>query len=84
MSPFHAGGGGGGGGGAGAATQLLDGASKTVPHPHSIALLTPGGVIVANADRANAAAPIAATRWIAFDIEGLPRSESPTSRYPEF
>jgi hypothetical protein len=30
MSPFQAGGG-GGGGGAGAATQLFDGASKTVP-----------------------------------------------------
>jgi hypothetical protein len=30
MSPFQAGGGGGGGGG-GAATQLFDGASKTVP-----------------------------------------------------
>ena len=40
MSPFHAGGGGGGGGGNGAATQVLDGGSKTVPQPHSTALLS--------------------------------------------
>ena len=52
MSPFHAGGGGGGGGGAGAATQVLDGGSNTVPHPHSTALLTPGVTIVANASGA--------------------------------
>jgi hypothetical protein len=32
-SPFH----GGGGGGAHAATQVFDGASKTVPCPHSVA-----------------------------------------------
>ena len=36
MSPFHAGGGGAGGGN-GAATQVFDGGSNTVPHPHSVA-----------------------------------------------
>lgn len=43
-SPFHGGGGGGGGGGAGggaggsgATTQVFDGASYTVPTPHSAA-----------------------------------------------
>ena len=45
-SPFHAGGGGGGGGGgSGAATQVLDGGSNTVPHPHSIALPTAGEIM---------------------------------------
>jgi hypothetical protein len=62
ISPFHAGGGGGGGGGSGAATQVLDGGSKTVPHPHSIALLTPGEITVTNASGANAAAPMIAKR----------------------
>jgi hypothetical protein len=76
MSPFHAGGGGGGGGGggAGAATQLFDGASNTVPYPHSTAPLTPGDAIVANAKGASAAAPTIATRRNVLDIEGLPRS----------
>jgi hypothetical protein len=60
---FHAGGGGGGGGGgSGAATQVLDGGSNTVPHPHSIALLTPGETTVTNASGANAAAPMIAKR----------------------
>jgi hypothetical protein len=59
-SPFHAGG--GGGGGSGAATQVLDGGSNTVPHPHSIALLTPGETTVMNASGANAAAPMIAER----------------------
>ena len=64
MSPFHpgGGGGGGGGGGAGAATQVLDGGSNTVPHPHSTALLTPGVVTVTNASAAIAVAPTIATR----------------------
>jgi len=64
MSPFHAGGGGGGGGGAGAgaATHVLDGASNTVPHPHSTALLTPGVTSVANVRGANAATPTTAAR----------------------
>ena len=61
ISPFHAGGG-GGGGGSGAATQVLDGGSNTVPHPHSIALLTPGETTVTNANGANAAAPMIAKR----------------------
>jgi hypothetical protein len=42
-SPFHAGGGGGGGG---AATQLFEGASYTVPQPHSAALPLPGDTSV--------------------------------------
>jgi hypothetical protein len=64
MSPFHAGGGGGGGGGggAGAATQVLDGGSNTVPHPHSTALLTPGVITVTNASGAKPAAPTIANR----------------------
>ena len=64
MSPFHTGGGGGGGGGggAGAATQVFDGGSNTVPHPHSTALLTPGVTTVANASGASAAAPTIASR----------------------
>ena len=61
MSPFHAGGGGGGGGGNGAATQVLDGGSKTVPQPHSTALLSPGE-IVTNASAAKAVAPMIAER----------------------
>ena len=73
ISPFHAGGGGGGGGGAGAATQVLDGASYTVPRPHSTALLTPGATIVANASPPSAATLTAAGRWILLVIEGLPR-----------
>src|SRR5690349_15923593 len=74
MSPFHAGGGGGGGGGAGAATQVLDGGSNTVPQPHSIAPLTPGVTMVANATGASTAAPTIPTRRNVFFIEGLPRS----------
>ena len=64
MSPFHAGGGGGGGGGggAGAATQVFDGGSNTVPHPHSTALLTPGVTTVMNASGATAAAPTIGSR----------------------
>jgi len=64
ISPFHAGGGGGGGGGggSGAATQVSDGGSNTVPHPHSIALLTPGETTVTNASGANADAPMIAKR----------------------
>ena len=63
-APFHTGGGGGGGGGggAGAATQVLDGGSNTVPHPHSTALLTPGVTTVTNASGAIAAAPPIAMR----------------------
>jgi hypothetical protein len=61
-SPFQAGGGGGGGGGSGAATQVLDGESNTVPHPHSVALLTAGEIAVTNASGANAPAPIIAQR----------------------
>ena len=63
ISPYHAGdGGGGGGGGSGAATQQLDGGSNTVPHPHSIALLTPGETSVTNASGANEDAPMIAKR----------------------
>ena len=61
MSPFHAGAGAGAGGG-GAATQVLDGGSNTVPHPHSTALLTPGVTTVTNASGTNAAAPTIARR----------------------
>lgn len=45
-SPFHAGGGGGGGGGSGAGTQLFEGASYTVPTPHSAAWPLPGDTSV--------------------------------------
>jgi hypothetical protein len=61
ISPFHAGGG-GGGGGSGAATQVLDGGSNTVPHPHSVALLTPGETSVTNASGTNEDAPMIAKR----------------------
>ena len=61
ISPFHAGGG-GGGGGSGAATQVLDGGSNTVPHPHSVALLTLGETSVTNESGANADAPMIAKR----------------------
>jgi len=62
-SPFHAaGGGGGGGGGSGAATQVSDGGSNTVPHPHSAAFLTPGETTVTSVSGANAAAAIIAKR----------------------
>jgi hypothetical protein len=57
-SPFQA----GGGGGSGAATQVLDGESNTVPHPHSVALLTAGEIAVTNASGANAPALIIAQR----------------------
>jgi hypothetical protein len=63
MSPFHAGGGGGGGGGgSGAATQVLDGGSNTVPHPHSVALLSPGETTITNATGAHTDAPMIAER----------------------
>ena len=62
ISPFQAGGGGAGGGGGAAATQLFDGASYTVPQPHSVALLTPGDATVTNANGARVAATIIATR----------------------
>jgi hypothetical protein len=62
MSPFHAGGGGGGGGGGCAATQLFDGASYTVPQPHSIALLTPVDTNVTKANGASVAAAVIARR----------------------
>ena len=62
ISPFHAGGGVGGGGGSGAATQVLDGGSNTVPHPHSVALLTPGETTVTNASGASVAASMIAKR----------------------
>lgn len=79
MSPFHAGGGGGGGGGggAGAATQLFDGASNTVPGPHSAAVATPT-VTVMNASGASTQAPTVPTRRHIRLIEGLPRSDTPT------
>ncbi len=44
-SPFQAGGG-GAGGGAGAATHVLVGGSKTVPHPHSVAFAIPGAATI--------------------------------------
>ena len=62
ISPFHAGGGGGGGGESGAATQVSDGGSNMVPHPHSIALLTPGETSVTNASGTTADAPMIAKR----------------------
>lgn len=75
ISPFHAGGGGGGGGagGGGKPTQVLDGASYTVPNPHSVALLTAGEIRATEANGAIAAAPINAHRrtlpfmWAPFD-----------------
>jgi hypothetical protein len=75
-SPFHAGGG-GGGGGAGAATHELDGASNTVPHPHSAALPTAGETTATNASGANATAEVTTKRRIVPTIAGLPRI-SPT------
>src|SRR6476659_4328446 len=79
ISPFHAGGGGGGGGGggAGAATQLFDGASNTVPRPHSAAVATPT-VTVMNASGASTQAPTVPTRRHIRLIEGLPRTDTPT------
>ena len=59
-SPFHTGGGGGGGGCA--ATQLFEGASYTVPQPHSTALLTPGDTSITNANGGSAAAAMIAKR----------------------
>ena len=80
MSPFHAGGGGGGGGGGGAATQEFDSGSKTVPMPHSAALLTPGNISVTYASGATAIAVIVAKRRINSFIAGPPiTSRSPTS-----
>ncbi len=60
-SPLKAGGGAGCGGG-GAATHELDGASNTVPHPHSTALLTPGEITMTYASGAKAAAQMIAKR----------------------
>ena len=79
VGPFQGGGGGGGGGSGGgggcsaatgvgggccAATQVLDGASYTVPWPHSAALLTPGDTNVTNASGANVTAIIVVKRRI--------------------
>lgn len=66
MSPFHAGGGGGGsgGGGSGAATHVFDGASYTVPKPHSVALLTAGAITASDASGTIVVASITAHRWI--------------------
>jgi hypothetical protein len=66
-SPFHAGGGGGSGGGGGggggngggsgaATTQLSEGASYTVPMPHSAALALPGDTSAREASGARIAA----------------------------
>ncbi|BBZ60433.1 hypothetical protein MMON_17340 [Mycolicibacterium monacense] len=64
ISPFHAGGGGGGGGagGGGRPTQVLDGASYTVPNPHSVALPTAGEIRATEANGAIAANPMTAHR----------------------
>jgi hypothetical protein len=69
VGPFQGGGGGGGGGGGvgggcWAATQVLDGASYTVPWPHSAALLTPGDTNVTNASGASVTAIIVVKRRI--------------------
>ena len=79
VGPFQGGGGGGGGGGGVgggcsaatgvgggccAATQVLDGASYTVPWPHSAALLTPGDTNVTNASGASVTAIIVVKRRI--------------------
>lgn len=61
-SPFHAGGGGGGGGGNAAAMHVFDGASNTVPTPHSVALLTDGKTIVTKASGISSPALATATR----------------------
>jgi hypothetical protein len=75
VGPFQGGGGDGGGGGGcsaatgvgggcRAATQVLDGASYTVPWPHSAALLTPGDTNVTNASGASETATIIVKRRI--------------------
>ena len=75
------GGGGGGGGGAWATTQVLDGASYTVPYPHSVALLTAGQTIVVAANGANTVATaIAFRRLLVAIIAGLPTSSRPCSK----
>jgi hypothetical protein len=62
-SPFHAGGGGGGGGGGNAAAMhVFDGASNTVPSPHSVALLTDGDMIVTKASGVSTPALATPTR----------------------
>jgi hypothetical protein len=78
MSPFHAGGGGGGGGGggaggSGAATQLFDGASNTVPAPHSAALLSAGEATCTITSGASVAPTMIAKRRNMHLIAGLPR-----------
>jgi hypothetical protein len=60
-SPFHAVLGGGGGGNA-AAMHVFDGASNTVPNPHSVALLTDGETIVTKASGVSTPALATATR----------------------
>jgi hypothetical protein len=75
-SPFHAGGG-GGGGACGAATHEFDGASNTVPHPHSVAWLTAGETIATYARGANTAAPTTAKRLTMVTTAALPQI-SPT------
>jgi hypothetical protein len=97
VRPFQGGGGGGGGGAGGggcsaatgvgggccAATQVLDGASYTVPWPHSAALLTPDDTNVTNASGAIVTAAIVVKRRIRTIIiacfpSGLPR---PSNRH---
>jgi hypothetical protein len=58
------GGGGGGGGGTGAATHEFDGASYTVPCPHSTALLTAGSINVTHVSGASAKVMAIAKRRI--------------------
>src|SRR5215208_7777074 len=76
-SPFHPGGGGGGGGGRGAATQLFEGASNTVPAPHSAALPLPGDTSVRDASGATTAATAIARRRF------FPRIFRPPSVFPD-
>src|SRR6478672_8168275 len=77
VGPFQGGGGGGGGGGCCAATQVLDGASYTVPWPHSAALLTPGDTNVANASGASVTATIVLKRRIRTIIACFPLGSFP-------
>lgn len=64
ISPFHAGGGGGGSGagGGGRATQVLEGASYTVPNPHSVAPATAGEISATPASDTIAVDPNTAQR----------------------
>ena len=87
VGPFQGGGGGGGGGGCSAATavgggccaatQVLDGASYTVPWPHSAALLTPGDTNVTNASGASVTATIVVKRRIRTIIACFPLGSFP-------